>query len=440
MPRLLPRLIRKTSQQVHLQKLYPLSVHAIRPSKASLRRPSLPAPFFHPAHHKQSLLLSSTPSNPITASRDYIQHKSLPPRAYIPERAKARANGYDRPRQMNANERRWWANPYLRMLSSPIRKCIVTNRYLPSDFLVRLGPVQLPTTCFTDNKPAAVLIPDGLQHTKFTARRVGPAAYVLCSQEAVASIKERGRVQVRGQLPHPRIAQHIVHLLRLRVLQELELLVEQLEHWKGSSTGEPSQILRRLTRNEWTDMKTNGHIPFGNAVAVLVVPPLNKDPTSKQKPQPSMSVAPLEQDVKATKPLPPISLLYSCQETPTNSTTASLPDILPPYQVPLYNGLALFPNRQQRVACHRLLLRILAIEKKRRDREHVCPKVPEAKDKDKNSVRARGGEKGSHAFLLASSSDTTLQADVAATAIALWRVRMFEGGTVEDDHSWTSPP
>jgi len=41
--------------------------------------------------------------------------------------------------------------------------------------------------------------------------------------------------------------------------------------------------------------------------------------------------------------------------------------------------------------------------------------------------RARGDEKASHPFLLCSDASTVLRGDAVGAAIALWRVRMWEG-------------
>ncbi|OBZ76184.1 hypothetical protein A0H81_03965 [Grifola frondosa] len=96
-----------------------------------------------------------------------------------------------------------------------------------------------------------------------------------------------------------------------------------------------------------------------------------------------------------------------------------VPNLLPHSKVPLYNGVALFPSRPQRAALHSALLRILDLE---------YQKAP----KDKKAERGHGEQKGSHAFLLCSDAATVLRVDTVPLAIALWRVRMWEGGGRED--------
>jgi hypothetical protein len=316
------------------------------------------------------------------------------------------------------------------MLASPIRHCVVTSRYLPSgkygacplgfiyshalDFLIRLTPVK-----FVDRRSTKVVIVPDLQHTKFTARRVGRAVHILCSREALSCINN-----YRGHIMHPNLMNYVAHLLRLRVLQELELLVEQLEYSRRTCkmSNDLQPILRRLTRCEWKQLKETGIMPPGDAVAVLVVPPLNKNPVTGQRPESSMSASPLTSTLKPRSPLPPLSSMLNVSGFLVNH---KFPDIIPAYQIPLYNGLALFPNEYQRAALHSLLLRILTVERR------LHQSTIQAKG---HNVEKCIGEKHSHAFLLSSNSDLIRRGDVSAVATALWRVRMFEG-SLEDDSS-----
>lgn len=270
-----------------------------------------------------------------------------------------------------------------------------------------------------------IAVPDGLQHTKFTARRGGRAIHVLCSRELMNHTTElrQAFASIRTCVPHPNLINYISHLLRLRVLQELELLAEQLKC--SHQTFKASQpILRRLTRHEWKQLKETDIVPFSDAVAVLVVPPLNKNPVTGQKPEPSMSASPLPSNMRPRDHLPPLSSLLLSRNEPDYLVTGNLPDLISAYQIPLYNGLALFPNEHQRAALHALLLRILAVERR-------------LYQPGNNIGGGRGDEKHSHAFLLSSNNNLIRRGDVSAVAIALWRIRMFEGD-LGDDSSWTS--
>ena len=281
----------------------------------------------------------------------------------------------------------------------------------------------------TGNSTSATLAPDGLQHAKFTARRIGRAVYALCSRGAFNHVQGRGQPLLRGQKAHPSLADYVAHLLRLRVLQELELLAEQLEH-SSNGSGNLQHVLRRLTRHEWKNIQGTGTIPFNDAVAVLVAPPINKDPTRSQRPKPIMSASPLPDEEEVRESTFPLSSLLSQEISDCLATNSHL-NLLPRYQVPLYHGLALFPNKHQRTALHASLLRILAIERR-------SPR-PSAMKKDaiEPRPRAQGDAKHSHAFLISSNSELARRGDVSATAIALWRVRMFESSCMEDDGEWT---
>jgi hypothetical protein len=145
MPRLLPRLLKNIINQ-------PLTLHERASFKRSRRKTlcrRLPAPpTFSSAGRRKSILLVD--NNPILYASRYQRHKSLPPRVWLPKNAE-KPGRYDKPRSMTEQERSWWASPYcmhisrshfyeltnlhaclVRMLSSPLRSCSVTLRYLPT--------------------------------------------------------------------------------------------------------------------------------------------------------------------------------------------------------------------------------------------------------------------------------------------------------------------
>ena len=142
MPRIIPRLNEQIKKQANLPTYFPFP----KPKrKRSLYRPPRPIPSFHPADYPTSILLAS--ENPVTNSWNYKRHKTLPPATIPPS---LDSNQIDNPRGMTSEEFRWWSNPYracffffgllhsfsksssVRMLASPLRSCIVTNRTLPS--------------------------------------------------------------------------------------------------------------------------------------------------------------------------------------------------------------------------------------------------------------------------------------------------------------------
>ncbi|KAK0242866.1 hypothetical protein EDD85DRAFT_947019 [Armillaria nabsnona] len=425
MPRILPRLIAKLADQPAQQHQRFL---VKRKRKFSRHEPVPPRPSFDPEQYSESILLS--PDNPITSSRQHVRRKSLPPRVFVAKGAKPRQGSMERPREMTAEERRWWSSPYLRMLSSSTRRCIITQQDLPTDFMIRLGLLQLPAPRANRSDNRSIIMPDGLEHSKFATRRSGRSTYVLCWKRVFDNLDPNmfRRVTANPHL-HSLVVKQISHLLRVRVLQELQLLAEQMQHWSTRLPVPP--ILRRLTREEFKDVKNTGTIPYPNAVALLVVPPLKPDPQSKKKVEGSMLPLPLTEEEEKIppgiqdRPSLPLSTLY-----PLSSHAITVSDLsqqLSSPQVPFYNGVSLFPARPQRASLHGLLLRILTIERQARVRAKA--------NSSTGMTNAKGDQKGSHAFLLCSDEETIKRGDTAAVAVALWRLRMFEEGTDWEESS-----
>ncbi|KAG6855003.1 hypothetical protein C0991_005932 [Blastosporella zonata] len=424
MARILPRLLAQLQRQPLVQDFSKFTLPRRRPR--SLYRPVPPPPSFKPSDHDtRSILLHHPPTNPITRSRLHLRHKSLPP---LPRRFTSRRNNEkDSSRPMTTEERQFWSSPYLRMLASPLRQCVTTFRFLPTDFLVRLAINRIPATHYPKawKRPEApqTFIPDGLQHTKFTARRSGKAHYTLCSRHAInhlsdPSTKRRAAHSVQA---HPFLADHVAHLLRLRVLQELELLADHLDASNSKSKSKP-RLLRRLTLSEWRIIVETGTIPHPGALAVLVVPPLQKDRITRLRPMPNMSAAPPPPDTLPPPKNPvvtPPCVLYPVRDAQWGRDVGE--GVLPEERVPLYSGPVLFPERGQRAALHALLLRLLTIEHNS-GRVHVHTKEGGKAEKQDDNDKS----KPSHAFLLSSDAETVLRGDTAAVAIALWRLRMFE--------------
>ncbi|KZP24688.1 hypothetical protein FIBSPDRAFT_822040 [Athelia psychrophila] len=426
----MPRIL--TSLQRQLEKVSSTSKRrrtAVKSVQASLIRPALPAPSFSAAGRTQSILLDDV--NPIINADVYTHHKAIPPAI---QRQKRVIRGFDHPRVMTEHERGRWASPYLRMLSSPLRTCIVTSRTLPSDFLVRLAPMRLPTP--RTGREAQSLLPDGIEHPKFKSRRAYVGVNIMCCHSAIDVLAERGHYRrfAPNVSLHSRLKEQIGHLLRVRALQELELLAERLQ--ANPHGAEETTLIRKLTRAEWQSIGSTGNIPYKNAVAVVVVPPVNRDPVSKARPEPSTSAdAPAQTTTTPTnagtsfrRPTPPLSVLHPVTEPPIYGDI--LADRLPSSKVPLYNGVSLFPSRPQRAALYASLNALLSIERRARYQEHGRPDQP-TKDR-KEDPWTRGDKKASHAFLLCADEKTANRADMTAVAIALWRIRMWEGAGWED--------
>ena len=149
MRQLIPRLLRRLKERSVVDE----TIRPIRPpaqGAKSLRRSLPPPPVF--SGRSRSILLDEI--NPITTPKAYRRHKSLPPQVTLPDSQKTRTVSRDGTveedvrREMTAEEREWYANPYrmftfvlgegpltsaiVRMLSTPIRRCSLSSRYLPS--------------------------------------------------------------------------------------------------------------------------------------------------------------------------------------------------------------------------------------------------------------------------------------------------------------------
>jgi hypothetical protein len=220
---------------------------------------------------------------------------------------------------------------------------------------------------------------------------------------------------------------YVGHLLRLRILQELELLAERLQARPGGA--EESQLLRRLTWREFSAIRAGKPLQDQDAVAILVVPPLNRDPTTKKKPAPNTSPLPeppLEQPMSYKRDVLPLSTMCHALSP---EDYQGFPDVITPMKVPLYNGVALFPSRTQRAALYERLCKLLMIERQARRRQHGRMSTIDVDNSQPTACRLKGA--ASPAFLLRSGAETVLRADSVPLAIALWRLRMWESDNWE---------
>ncbi|TDL29698.1 hypothetical protein BD410DRAFT_36585 [Rickenella mellea] len=422
MPRLLPRLLECLARNPLGPEIYrgPLTVRRRR--RRSLWEPPEIPPSLSSSNRTHSVLLDFTSKS---LRKEYARHKTLPPVVNIQKTNKERPLYEDAPREMTEQERRWWSSPYLRMLASPVRKCILTRRFLPSDFLLRLAIVRMRSSRISARK--TLLVPDGLQNSKFKGRILGEGRYVLCWKDAIESLVERGifkRLSHNFSI-HSLFCEQIGHNLRLRVLQELELLEERVRTAPRIFAGNPA--LSRLTRSEWKTMKLTGLIPWEGAVAVIITPPPNRDPKYLTRPPVNMTEIPLDyddsHDASKLPPLPPQSVLYL---TAAQSYRDPAGNTLPNHRVPLYNALALFPSRTQRAALHQKLSTVLRAERDARRNNQIIA------THDGTALN----EKPSHAYVLFSDKNILRRVDTVPVASALWRVRMWGGAGWEDRKGW----
>ncbi|TFK94664.1 hypothetical protein K466DRAFT_475881 [Polyporus arcularius HHB13444] len=344
---------------------------------------------------------------------------------------------------MTEEERQFWANPYLRMLGSPLRRCLVSDFLLPRDMLIGMAPMRLP-----EQRDTAAFLPAGLSNPRSRDQIGGKIRYFLCWKPVVEHLQTTGgfkrwRTNSVSELSmHSLIVAQIGHELRMRVLEELDILTQRLRRIQQPSS---PPLLRWLTRAEWNVIKSSGVVPFHNAVAILVVPPLNKDPETKDRPKRHDSHEPPEDLLQAptsSSQALPLSVLYPVTTVGDYSHVDAL-RILPPARVPLYNGVPLFPSRQQRAALRAALGRVLAAEHYAKQRAKLQSPVA-SKYGDQSELPgqlSKEDKKASHAVLVCSDENTLFRGDTVPLAIALWRLRMWEASEEDKDAmvDWVMP-
>lgn len=278
------------------------------------------------------------------------------------------------------------------------------------------------------------LLPDGLQHPEFQPRRTGRGYYVVCNKQLSAFDGKSAsptyschstklclscykgvlaRWGARKSFPNPRLKEHIGHLLRLRILQELEILARRV---RPKVKEHHTPIIRRLTRAEWKAFQKSGTISNPGAIAILVVPPVKKYLLNGEVPDASPTpTKEIRTSTISTKPAPPLSVLH-----PASMQNGFEMPGLASHRIPLYNSISLFPSPTQRAALHQRLCAVLKEDTVTRWNQTDPPRPRDKSQPSKDEM------KSSHAFLVYSDGSTVKRADTVPLTIALWRLRMWE--------------
>lgn len=326
------------------------------------------------------------------------------------------------------------------------------------DLMIRMAPAIIP-----GDITKTTFLPSGIEHPAFRRFKGGKSRYLLCWKPVLERVLKTGMSLLCSPRPatmylpnllpgvyrrfkpenasemtmHPLFIEQVSHALRVRVLHELQVLARQLRHMQGPTV---PPLVRRLTRGEWNEVKSTGVVPFKNAVAVLVVPPPNRDPETKQRPVPNYSSIPVEGDRYDSTPHTLSTMYPTAQQEDWELVDEQR--VLPPRRIPVYNGVPLFPSRTQRAALCAALGEVLRAEGLARLRqgtrgfEGTIERSATTEDGDR---RGKGDQKGSHAILVCSDEQTLLRGDTVPLAIALWRIRTWEQG-LEDNHEQDSIP
>lgn len=141
----MPKLIERLLRQFQRPSASVNDIRKVKRQRRSRQRQSISAPADWTSPRSHSIILD--PVNPLIHREKYRLHKSDPPPAISQTSGRP-----DVSREPVGIEHDWWTNPYcasdefrcracaltciaVRMLASPIRKCILTHRYLPKGAL-----------------------------------------------------------------------------------------------------------------------------------------------------------------------------------------------------------------------------------------------------------------------------------------------------------------
>lgn len=353
-------------------------------------------------------------------------------------------------RQSSATVLREWMDVTPRYVLSSYHADLALTESTVVDLMIRMAPAIVPGDIVK-----TTFLPSGIEHPSFRRFRGGKSRYLLCwkpileralktgtpllsshsramySPTFLSGTYRRFKPEHLSEMTmHPLVIEQVSHALRVRVLHELQLLARQLRRFQGPMV---PPLVRRLTRDEWNQIKTTGVVPFKNAVAVLVVPPPNRDPKTKLRPVPNYSSIPIEGDHFDSTPHPLSKMCSTVQQEGWEFVDEQR--ILPPRRIPIYNGVPLFPSRTQRAALCATLAEVLRAEGLARLRSgtgRTEGTVGRSASAEEGALRAKGDQKASHAILICSDEHTLFRGDTVPLAIALWRIRIWEQG-LEDD-------
>ncbi|GAA5872392.1 hypothetical protein JCM3774_004508 [Rhodotorula dairenensis] len=154
------------------------------------------------------------------------------------------------------------------MLASPLRRCLLTNKVLPSDMMVRFELTR-PSGSAIVAEPAAtaaavrrnkvvdrskqlVLEPSRVLHPRFDPAAAGhtrgKGLWVTCWSDAVQALAKKGSYKrlhpSATMLPPVPVAAQVHSQLARRVVQEIELVAERIKSWPAVASRSGPVTLR----------------------------------------------------------------------------------------------------------------------------------------------------------------------------------------------------
>ncbi|CBQ68579.1 conserved hypothetical protein [Sporisorium reilianum SRZ2] len=133
---------------------------------------------------------------------------------------------------LTALETRWAGSLHLQMLSFPLRKCIVTQKVLPTSLMFQLKPFPLPPSPPSPSKKAQeriVMLPNQILHPKYACRKLGRGVWCTLDARVLGAMLERGSwkiVSARAEMGRE-MGALVWTQLGERVVQEAHVLAER---------------------------------------------------------------------------------------------------------------------------------------------------------------------------------------------------------------------
>ncbi|CAE6485545.1 unnamed protein product [Rhizoctonia solani] len=339
---------------------------------------------------KSSVVLDNDPSSNVIVNPNLLKpHKNAPPRFHT---------GVNGQRSMTEQEFAWWSDPFLRMLSSPLRICTLTKRYAPTDHLIRMTATLFagPGESISPSTPAYIM-PSNLHHPRYAPQPRGQGAYIPCSKKAIPLLTGKGRH--RGVFPgaevHDLLEEQITSGLQARCVEEAELLATSLRTTARYKLGEPVAFaVRRLTETEYEATQKLSRIYDPKVVAVIVAPKVEEG-----------------QETKAEPPQKP-QLLYR------GTRAALVSELAPPApRIPMYWIPSLFCDSSHKASLRKALDSAL-------DSERTAVRTArQSQPTAQNLYNVPYEPKSKDVYALCASP----RVDPVPLAIALWRLRLWEG-------------
>ncbi|GAA5857829.1 hypothetical protein JCM5353_005862 [Sporobolomyces roseus] len=163
-------------------------------------------------------------------------------------------------------------NPYLRILNSSLRRCLLTQKVLPIHMLIPLRQLSLPPSTSPSSSPppkksrssdgGMVLLPKGIQHSRFEEKVGGKGSWVLCHSLALEQLATKGSFKrINTALSMPKdlksLREYTEYQLVKRVEQEIEMYCERAKSWRTLIGVEGFEPIRRV--GDMKDVEKEGH-------------------------------------------------------------------------------------------------------------------------------------------------------------------------------------